>query len=412
MKIAHLAYADGGGGAFKAAYRIHRGVRGLGLESQMLVAKKITGDADVFDAGSALGRLWAHAATYLDVAPFRLLRVPRSEFASLAWVRTRATRRLAGLGADIVHLHWICGGLIRIEELARITQPIVWRLADMWPLAGAEHYVGADTRYQRGYRRDNRPPGEKGIDLNRWVFERKARAYATIPNLTIVTPSRWLARCARESALLRGRRVEVIPTGQDLHAYRPIPKAWARELLRLPPDGKFIMTASTNLGDKRKGVAYMLEALAPLDVKTHRLMLLGSPPAKPVDCPLPIHYLGRLDDDLSLAIAYSAADVFVAPSLEENLANTVIEAMACGVPCVAFDIGGMPDIIHHGGNGFLAAPFDADGLRRNILAAIGSADFQAQLGAAARATVEAEFSEELQARRYAELYHDLLGRAG
>ncbi len=408
MKLLHLAYADGGGGAFKAAHRIHRGLRALGVDSSMLVSRRVTNDPDVADAGSPAGRIWAQVATYLDVLPLRLARAPRDDFSSLAWVGTGAARRVRKRAADLVQLHWICAGFMRIEELAALRVPLVWRLADMWAFAGAGHYVGDDTRYVDGYTPQHRPARERGPDLNRWVWERKRRALARVKDLTIVTPSRWLARCASQSVLLRDRRVEVIPTGQDTSVYRPIPRKMAREILHLPQQAKLVMAASMGLGEKRKGVALLLRALEGVRDRQYQLVLLGDRPAAPPPLPVEAHWLGRLNDDISLALAYSAADVFVAPSTEENLANTVIEAMACGIPCVAFDIGGMPDIIRPHVNGYLAMPFSTDELARGITAILDSGAAYDRISAEARNTVVTEFSEELQARRFASLYQDVL----
>ena len=411
MKVVHLSTADANGGAFKAAYRIHHGLANLGLDSTMLVSRRLTSDPLVKDAGTTAGKLWDQLASHLDAAPWRLLRMRPAEYSSLAWVGTGAARRVNAMAPDIVQLHWICAGFLRIEALATITRPLVWRLSDMWPLAGAEHLVGGDVRYREGYRADTRPAAERGWDLNRWVWQRKRRVYARLRNLTVVTPSRWLARCAAESILLRGRRIEVIPTGQDLRSFRPIPKIQARSLLGLPPDAKLVMAASSDVANRNKGVDLLLEALQSLRGNGYRLLLLGDDPLNRFKPPMEAHWLGRLDDDISLALAYSSADVFVAPSREENLANTVIEAMACGVPCVAFNIGGMPDIVHPGRNGYLAAPFVTEDLARGIVSVLEAGSDYARLAAEARLTVEKEFCAELQARRYATLYEDVL-RAG
>ncbi len=408
MKVVHLAYADGGGGAFKAAYRIHRGLVSLGLDSTMLVSRRLSSDPTVKDAGTPAGRLWGQLATHLDAAPWHLLRIPRGEYRSLAWAGTAAARRAQSMAPDVVQLHWVCAGFLRVETLSVINCPLVWRLADMWPLAGAEHYVGDDVRYRDGYRADNRPLQECGPDLNRWVWQRKRRAYARLRDLTIVTPSRWLARCAGESLLLRGRRIEVIPTGQDLGTFRPIPRIQARSILGLPPEAKLVMAGSMGVADKRKGVGLLLEALESLRGRGYRLLLLGDAPTTPLRLPVEAHWLGRLNDDVSLALAYSSADVFVAPSTEENLANTVIEAMACGVPCVAFDVGGMPDIVHPGRNGYLAAPFATADLARGIVLLLEAGADYARFSAEARLTVEKEFSAPLQARRFAALHEDVV----
>jgi glycosyltransferase involved in cell wall biosynthesis len=412
VKVVHLAYADGGGGAFKAAHRIHRGVRNLGIESTMLVSRRLSNDPDVLDPPSAAGRIWSQVATYMDILPWKVLRMPRDQYSSLAWVGTGVGSRVMELSPDLVQLHWLCAGFMRVEALARLQAPLVWRLADMWALAGAEHHVGDDVRYIEGYTSERRPAHERGPDLNRWVWKRKRKTYARIRDLTIVTPSRWLARCAAQSVLLRDRRIEVIPTGQDTSTFRPIPRETARELLGLPADARLVMTASMGLGDQSKGVHLLSQALESLTGHGYQLLLMGGAPRTPPRLPVAAHWLGRLNDDVSLALAYSAADVFVAPSMVENLPNTVIEAMACGIPCVAFNVGGMSDLIRPDRNGYLAKPFITDDLARGIVSILESGEGYAKLSQEARQTIVDEFSTELQARRYTALYEDVLQRAG
>lgn len=408
MKIQHLSYADGGGGASKAAYRIHRGLRRIGVDSSMLVSRRVTSDPYVHDSGSALGRLWGQTASYVDLLPWHLPRVSRPDFYSLGWIGTGAIKRVCRFKPDLVHLHWINAGFVRIEELRQLKCPVVWRLADMWAMAGAEHYVGDDRRYIEEYRSENRPKNEKGVDLHKWVWERKRKIYSRIKNLTIVTPSQWLAQCARQSALFKDRRIEVIPTGQDIQVFRPIAKPVARHLLGLPEDARLIMTASMQLDDRRKGIGLLAKALGTLKGRDYRIVSVGGSPSDGGTFALPTHSLGTLSDDLTLALAYSAADVFVAPSVEENLANTVIEAMACGTPCVAFNIGGMPDIIKHMQNGYLASPLDVEDLASGIVSVLESDHLRTRFASEARSLVELEFSEEAQARRYALLYSDIL----
>ncbi len=414
MKIVHAGYSDSGGGAAQAAYRIHKGLRNLGVDSKMLVSKKLTEDPDVMDSGSPMGRLWSQITPYLDLLPFALMRNERSSFMSLAWAGTRQLSAFSQLNPDLIHLHWICAGFLRLEDIAKLQKPIVWRLADMWPFAGAEHYVGECQRYKQGYFRHNRTSNEKGFDFNQWVWKRKRKAWSKIQNLTIVSPSRWLADCARESVLFGECRIEVIPTGQDVSIFRPIPKDTARNILGLPQDKKLIMSGTLGFShDPRKGSHFFKDALSYLFKnrgKDYEIFFIGdSVSVNSSDLKLKAHYLGRLNDGVSLSLAYSAADVFVAPSVQENLANTVIESMACGTPCVAFQIGGMPDIIKHEHNGYLARPFDPEDLAKGIEWVLESGDYYHQLKEEARSIVQREFSQEIQARRYLELYEDILG---
>lgn len=407
MKIVHLSYADGGGGAAKAAYRIHRGLLGLGVDSRMLVSRKTGADKSVSDSGSSAGRIWSQVSAYLDLLPAHLMPGGLDGYCSLSWVGTGPVVRAMRLNPDIVHLHWINSGFMRLEEIRRLKCPVVWRLADMWPMAGAEHYVGSSRRYIDGYHAANRPAGAGRVDLSAWTWKRKSRCYAALADLTVVTPSQWLAECARYSELFRGRRVEVIPTGQDVNVYRPIPKDVARQILGLSASQKIIMTASMELNDARKGVDLLMGALLCLEGRDYALMLLGGG-GVPAGVPFPVHPLGKLEDDIALAIAYSAADVFVAPSREENLPNTVIESMACGTPAVAFNIGGMPDLIKTMETGHLARAFDVEDMAHGIETILERDDMRASMAAAGRVLVENEYSEDVQARRYSALYEDIL----
>ena len=201
LKVVHLGNSDLGGGAAKASYRIHRGLRDLGVSSTMLVANKMSTDPDVVGPSSSLHKIWVKAAPKIDALPRKLFTTPNRSLISPAWIGSGMLRKMHDLSPDLVQLHWICGGFLRIEALGKIQKPIVWRLADMWAFSGGEHYVQGSERYKEKYLPANRPQGETGFDLNRWIWNRKLRAWRAIKDLTIVTPSKWLARCVSESAL-------------------------------------------------------------------------------------------------------------------------------------------------------------------------------------------------------------------
>lgn len=232
--------------------------------------------------------------------------------------------------------------------------------------------------------------------------------------MTIVTPSRWLAEIARSSSLLSEFRIEVIPYGLDLNVFRPVEKNEARDLLGLPEDSKIVLFgAVTSTSDKRKGFAFLSEALNILKDKpvseNLQLVVFGASGPGNVENPhLPVIYLGTLNDDLSLSLLYSAADIFVAPSIQDNLPNTVMEAAACGTPSVAFDIGGMPDLIKHMETGFLVKEMTSAGLAEGIEWVFGEKDRSFNLGSAARERAEKEYSYQKAASRYAELYEEVV----
>ena len=303
---------------------------------------------------------------------------------------------------------------MQIETMAKLNVPIVWSLHDMWAFTGGCHYTQSCDRYLQSCGTCPQLGSRRQLDVSHWVWRRKRQVYRQ-SNLTVVALSHWLANCARESSLLKDIRVEVIPNGIDTQAYRPVESKTARQLLNLPQDKKLILFgALKSTSNKRKGFQFLEAALSELKNSswsdTFELVIVGAnQPEDPPDFGFKVHYLGSFSDDLSLALAYSAVDVFVAPSTQENLANTVMESLACGTPCIAFKIGGMPDMIEQGENGYLAQPFDVSDLARGIAWVIEDEERYQRLSHRAREKVETEFTLDIQAHRYAELFNELIG---
>jgi glycosyltransferase involved in cell wall biosynthesis len=238
-------------------------------------------------------------------------------------------------------------------------------------------------------------------------------AYRDLP-LTIVTPSRWLGELVRSSPLLSRFPVLVLPNAIDTECFRPLPKAAARERLRLPKDRKLILFGAAHGGDEpRKGFRHLQLALQTLagsetGARLQAVVFGGARPKDPPDLGVECLYTGTVKNDDSLAALYAAADVFVAPSIQENLSNTVMEALACGTSCVAFDIGGMPDMIEHRRNGYLARPFDAADLAEGVRWILEDDQRRQELSSRARQKVLEEFAMAVVARRHLELYRRVL----
>lgn len=280
----------------------------------------------------------------------------------------------------------------------------------MWAFTGGCHYTQDCDRYLSSCGACPQLGSQKESDLSRWIWRRKAKTYKNL-NLTIVTPSLWLGKCAKSSTLLKDFRVECIPNGIDTEIYRPMDKSLARDALRLPQDKKLILFGSLRAtSDRRKGFHLLQGALQELrnsdDLRdsTELVVFGSSEPSDPPKFGFKTHYLGSFNDDLALSFVYSAADVFVLPSIQENLANTVMEALACGTPCVAFDIGGMPDMIEHQQNGYLAEPYQTDSLAKGISLLIRDSSPYNYLSIRAREKVEKEFSLETQANLYSLIF--------
>ena len=414
MKILHVNTFAGGGGAARAAARLRQGCRNIGLDTQMLVQGMPEQPAPgTFCKQKLLPRLTADLRRHLDALPVRFSKTsPVTSFAP-AVVPDRFSARVTELGPDIVHLHWLGAGFCRLESLARLGRPLVWTLHDMWPFTGGCFYAGECTRYRQSCGHCPQLGTTGDFDLSRWIWRRKARNWPRL-DLTVVTPSRWMADCARQSSLLKNRRIEVIPNGIETDLYQPRDRQRCREAFKLPEDRKFILFGAINAtSDRRKGFQHLQPALQKLARQGWQgraeLLIYGADrPAAPPDLGLPARYLGYLHDDLTLATLYAAADLVIAPSEEDNLPNVVVEALACGTPCVAFAIGGMPDMIDHRENGYLARPFAVEDLARGIDWVLNHPDADGTLRQNARQKAERHYPLERIARLHLDLYRDIL----
>lgn len=412
VRILLLSTSDLSGGASIAAYRLHKGLQQAGIDSQMLVQRKTSDDYTVMGEETKLQKGLAQIKPILESLPLKLYPQYDSAIYSPQWLPDRLLRRVQQIDPNVINLHWVNFGFVNIETLARFNKPLVWTLHDMWAFTGGCHYSQGCDRYTNACGACPQLGSNKERDLSRWVWQRKAKAWQKL-NLTVVTPSRWMAKCALSSSLFRHVRIETIPNGIDLQRYKPIDKTLAKSLLGLPTDKLFILFGALYLNsDPRKGFSLLVSALHKLDRQQWQdrieLAIMGaSQPSQAPDFGIKTTYLGKLNDDIAIALAYAAADLFIAPSLEDNLPNTILEAFACGTPCVAFKVGGMPDMIIHQQNGYLAEPFSEEDLARGINWVLEDGDRYQRLRDRARQKVEQEFSQQLQTKRYTTLFSEL-----
>lgn len=412
MRPVLVSTYEGGGGAGRAALRLHEGLRGAGIASRLLVQSTGLVAPDVLATRTPMGRFWGLTRPVLDKLP--TLVYPRRTAAtySPAVVPGTFLWRLHAAEADVVNLHWIAGGFVRIEDLVRIGKPIVWTLHDMWAFTGGCHYDEECGRYTAQCGRCPQLGSRWERDLSRWGWRRKRRIWDRTP-FVVVSPSRWLADRAAESSLMAGRRIEVIPNGLDLKHFRSLPRELARESLHLPAERDVILFGAVSAtSDTRKGFAHLRQAVARLARDPHTrdalLVVFGAVPPKHETLEMEVRYLGRLNDDLSLPIVYSAADVMCVPSTTESFGQTAMEAAACGVPVVGFATSGLLDIVDHQRTGYLATPFDAEDFAAGIQWILGDDGRRRFLSEAARKTAEQNFDIRSVAARYVALYEDVL----
>jgi len=405
------------GGAGRAAGRLHQALTGMDIEAHMVVRSGFVGSHRFIHGPRT--RLDAAVALFkppLEMLPLLLYpKRTRLPF-GINLLPDQVAAQVKKFDPDVINLHWVNEGLVRIETLPKLNKPIVWTLHDSWAFTGGCHIPLDCRRYTDSCGRCPVLGSNAALDLSRWTWRRKTKAWGRLP-LTVVTPSRWLARCAKDSALFRGLRVEVIPNGLDLTRIPNVTKDGARQLFGLSPDKRYILFGAVgSTSDSNKGFQYLAPALAKLAEAGFgtecEVIVFGS--LQPINAPdfgLRTHYVGYLHDELTLSLLYTAADLFVSPSMQENLPNTIMEAMACGTPCVAFDVGGIPDLIDHKLNGYLAQPYAVESLAEGMAWVLSGEVQAASLSRACRAKVEREFDITASAEKYLELYREVSGAA-
>lgn len=393
--VLHLSTYASNGGAARAASALHRAMEREGVPSTLRTAQGTR-----FRIASELDRrLWS-----FQRSPLTTWRSP-ARFGSLN------AREINASGADVVNLHWVTDGFLTVEQIARIEKPVVWSLYDMWPFCGTEHYGvdSPDARWRSGYSRHTRSHDDSGWDLDRDTWERKRRLWRP---MQIVPASTWLAEAAEASALMSNWPITRIPHVVDANAFSPMDRAEARQSLGLPPDVPLVLfLASAGIRDHRKGFDLLEQAL-PTVRDTHpavQLVVVG--PADPGHASasgVPIHWSGTVAGDEALRLHYCAADVLAAPSREDNMPLTAMEAQTCGRAVVAFDIGGLPDIIEHHVTGFLAPEGDISSLADGLGQAIEDARANDVWGRAARSRAVDTWSGEVVVRQYLEVYEQAI----
>ncbi|MBD1847793.1 glycosyltransferase family 4 protein [Cyanobacteria bacterium FACHB-63] len=412
MNVLHLNESDIDNGGARAAYRLHEGLRSIGCQSKMLVRAKFSNNATVMAEKSPLTKL----SPSISRLPLRRYPNRAGGMFSSQWLPDVFFTRVQQNHPDVINLHWICNGYLQIETLAKFQKPLVWTLHDMWVFTGGCHYTENCENYKASCGSCPQLNSNRDKDLSRWVWQRKAKTWKAL-DLILVATSSWMAECARASSMFKDTRIEVIPLGLNTNQYKPHHRHFAREALNLPHDKQLVLFgALTGTSDRRKGFYLLLPALQRLcqtgwKDKIELVIFGASQPEKAIDLGFKTHYVGRLNDDLSLALVYSAADVMVVPSVQEAFGQTASESLSCGTPVVAFNATGVKDIVDHQQNGYLATPFEVDDLVKGIVWILEDDERYQKLCYQAREKSLREFASEVQAYRYLKVYQDVIEKS-
>jgi len=402
MRVLHLSTSDSGGGAFRAACRLHTGLRKSGVDSRMLVQNKNSDGLDVYDSEKIAGRIRHQIRSRFDKLPLKRYPDRDSESFSPAWTPERRTKQIAKHDPDIVHLHWVADGFIRPKTIAQIETPIVWTLHDMWPFTGGCHYSKSCVKYRTECEACPHLGSDRPDDLANSVWQRKREAL-TESNVVVVSPSQWLAKEARASSLLGEKEVNVIPNCLDMNKFRPQKRSRGIQQFDLDENRHYILFGAA-YQTRRKGGDLLHDALERLSNRSDLVALtFGNIHNSDQDFTLPVRSLGWLSEK-DLRLAYSTVDATVVPSTQEAFGQTASESLASGTPVVAFNSTGLRDIVDHKETGYLAESYDSADLARGIEWTVMDSDRNKQLGQQARAAAKNQFGIEQVVHQYKKVY--------
>ena len=421
MKIVHLSTYDINGGAARAAYRLHTGLRCIGHDSSMFVAHCESRDPSVItfqppmDFPIRVRRRLRSIQISRNFARYRSSRPAGSELFSDDRTPhgTAPLRQLPS--CDVINLHWINKFIDYQSFFTTVPRytPVVLTLHDMNFFTGGCHYDHGCGGFRQRCGSCPQLGSHTEDDLSRQVWRRKHDVLGTIgeERLQVVANSHWLAHEAHNSSLLSKFPVTTIHFGLDTDTFAPRNRHFARDVLGVPQDAKVVLFVAHAVNARRKGFALLAQALNGLDDLPGLFLISLGHGKSAIDARFPHLLLGQIDNDCFLSLIYSAADVFVIPSLQEAFGQTALESLACGTPVVGFAVGGIPDIVHHGISGLLVPPEDVDALRTAIVDLLQDPAKRAEMSINGRRIAEERHSLEAQARHYVDLYEKLVGKS-
>ena len=418
MRVLIVNTSERIGGAAIAAGRLVEALKNNGIKAKMLVREKQTDRLSVIGLNKNWWKVWQFIWERILIWKENRFKKHNLFAVDIANTGTDITVLPEFQAADIIHLHWINQGMLSLNDIRKILlsgKPVVWTMHDMWPCTGICHHAReCDKYHQECHHCPYIYKGGGKKDLSNQVFKKKKEIYQSAP-VTFVTCSRWLKERAGLSALLNGHTIVDIPNPISTGLFKPQNSLAARNKMELPTDKKLILFGSVKVTDKRKGIDYFVESCKLLaemhpELKEELGVVVygkNSEQLKPL-IPFQVYALDYISNEKDLVNIYNAVDLYVTPSLEENLPTTIMEAMACGVPCVGFNVGGIPEMIDHLHNGYVAEYKSAEDLANGIIWTLSESEYQSLSEEACRKAVS-NYSESIVAKKYIDIYNKITG---
>ena len=384
MRVLIINTSERIGGAAIAAHRLMEALKNNGIKAKMLVRDKQTDQISVVQLKKSWWKVWQFIWERIVIWKANRFKKHNLFAVDIANTGTNISALPEFNQADVIHLHWINQGMLSLTDIRRIIEsgkPIVWTMHDMWPFTGICHYASDCDKY----------------------------------TITFVACSRWLEGMAKQSELLKGQTITNIPNAINTNLFKPRNKKQAREKCHLPQDKKLLLFGSVKITDKRKGIDYLVEAckiLASQDPglsKQLGVVVFGKQAEQYASLfPFPIYPMNYVSNEKELVDIYNAVDLYVTPSLQDNLPNTIVEAMACGIPCVGFNVGGIPQMIDHLHNGYVAEYQSAKDLANGIRWTLTEGEYDNLSEEACRKALSS-YSESIISMRYIDIYNKITG---
>ncbi len=417
LKIVLLSYHNHNGGAAIACGRLHDALEKAGHHVKLLVQEKTGEDPSISLASSP----WKKWMAFLRFVAERLYFARFERDKSIRFLFNPGifgqdiSQHPAVQEADIIHLHWVNFGFLSIdsiEKLLQLNKPIFWTLHDMWAFTGGCHHSGSCQSFEQacGHCKFLAKPKSQDLSQQLWAKKNKQFHY---PNLHIITCSDWLGNRAKSSSILQRAPIKTIANPIDVNIFQPGDATQAKISLGLNPNKQYLLFVAMRVSAPEKGFSYLKTAIQqwseqhPDMAKQTELLVVGeiSDPDIMQSLALNIHTLGKVQDVSTMILAYQSAAMFITPSLEENLPNTIMEAMACGTPCLGFQVGGIPEMIDHQTNGYVAQKLDAADLCQGITYIL---PHSYELGLEARKKVISQYEASIIAQKHLQFYQTSL----
>jgi glycosyltransferase involved in cell wall biosynthesis len=418
MKVLLVGKSTTNGGAAIASYRLMEILRESGVDVKMLIQEGDNDDASVFSTTrSALKKRINFLRFVLERLLF--LRHEKSKEVRFLFSMANTGERLARnkhiREADIIHLHWVNAGflsLASLRELLDLGKPIVWTFHDMWAMTGGCHHALTCLRYKQacGECFYLKKPGKNDLSHRLWL---KKNQVFRDRNITVITPSQWLGACVKESSIFSQMEVHTIHNPIDQTQFIPVDREFACRDLGLDPSKKYILFGAASIRNLYKGFNFFLDAIRqmskdPEAVEGVEIVLFGKSGGDVVQMfPLKVHSIDYISSMQTMVELYSVAHLYASSSLQDNFPSTIAESMLCGTPVVGFRTGGIPEMIAHLEDGYLARHKDAADLAKGMKWVLSNDSYQALSDTARKAAVR-RFSRERSAEKHVELYRKLL----